>query len=103
MCYRPMPPDIETVTEAWLQSRGVKLVPISPGEQRAAQQRLSRFGDPAKRKALRMVALWSLAPIAMAIKPRLSVKDMADFIGAEGYALEDHEGERTLVPEEICS
>ena len=54
-------------------------------------------------EALRMVALWYLAPLTMAVKPRLSVKDMADFIGAEGYGLEDHEGERTLVPEETCS
>lgn len=100
MVHRSHPSDLEILTETWLRSKGVRLVPISAQEQRAALQRLSRFGDPAKRKALRMVALWSLAPIAMTIKPRLSIRDMADFIGAEGFALEDDEGERTLVPEE---
>ena len=101
MGHCPQPQDLETVTEAWLRTRGVRLVPISRQERDAALQRLSRFGNPERRKALRMVALWSLAPGCAVRHPPLTVRDMADFIGAEGYALEDSHGERTLVPEEI--
>ena len=103
MRRRSQPEDIETVTEAWLRARGVRLVPISPREQADALQRLSRFGDPDRRKALRMVALWSLAPHPALQCPKLTLLDMADFIGAEGYALEDSYGERTLMTEEIDS
>ncbi len=101
MGHHPQPQDLETVTEAWLMARGVRLVRISRQERDAALQRLSRFGDPERRKALRMVALWSLAPGCAVHRPDLTVRDMADFIGAEGYALEDCHGERTLVPEDL--
>lgn len=59
---------LDVAIEAWMRSKGVKLVSISPGECAAA-----RRTDP------------------------MSVRDMADFIEAEGFALEDAFGERTLV------
>lgn len=91
---------LEAAAEAWLTSKGVKLVEISDEERNAALRRIERQGDLARRRALRLVALWSLAPIARQQRPELSVRDMADFIEAEGFALEDGYGERTLVSEE---
>lgn len=91
---------LETVMEAWLRSKGIQLVEVSPQERNAAAQRLARLGDPSKRRALRMVALWSLAPVAAQTHEHLSVRDMADFILCEGFAIEDSEGLRTLHPQE---
>ena len=92
--------DIESATELWLRNRGVSLQPITNRERMAALQRLARNGDPARRRALRLVALWSLAPRATSLSEHLSVRDMADFIEAEGFALIDGWGERTLTSEE---
>lgn len=88
---------LDVAIEAWMRSKGVKLVSISPGECAAARQRLASKGNPSKARALRLVALWSLAPEAARRTDPMSVRDMADFIEAEGFALEDAYGERTLV------
>ncbi|MEM9093953.1 MAG: hypothetical protein AAGC62_03110 [Pseudomonadota bacterium] len=95
-----VPADIESATELWLRNRGISLRPISNRERMAALQRLAQHGDPARRRALRLVALWSLAPKAQSRSEHLSVRDMADFIEAEGFALIDAWGERTLTSEE---
>lgn len=92
--------DLERATEAWLKSKGVRLVEVTDAEQRLARQRLSRLGDPSRRRALRLVALWSLAPELRARAAHPIGADLADFIGAEGFAIEDGYGERTLVSEE---
>ncbi|MEL7042507.1 MAG: hypothetical protein AAGL90_13360 [Pseudomonadota bacterium] len=93
------PPVLDTAIEAWMRSKGVKLVSISSAERAAARQRLASKGNPSKARALRLVALWSLAPEAARRTDPISVRDMADFIEAEGFALEDAYGERTLVSE----
>ena len=90
---------LDVAIEDWMRSKGVKLVSISPGECAAARQRLASKGDPSRARALRLVALWSLAPEAARRRDPMSVRDMADFIEAEGFALEDAYGERTLVSE----
>ena len=91
------PMELDVAIETWMRSKGVKLVSISPAERAEAKKRLAEKGDPAKARALRLVALWSLAPEAARRTDPLSVRDMADFIEAEGFALEDAYGERTLV------
>jgi len=93
--------DLEVATEAWLRDRGVTLKPVAHADRLAAVQRLAALGDPAKRRALRLVALWSLAPRARLEAHPFTVRDMADFIEAEGFALIDAWGERTLTSEEI--
>ena len=96
------PLDLETAAQTWLTSKGVALVPIPREERDAARLRLLLKGDLPRRRALRLVALWSLAPAVSACRGA-HVRDMADFIHAEGFALEDAYGERTLEPEEILS
>ncbi|MEL7542022.1 MAG: hypothetical protein AAGJ51_14060 [Pseudomonadota bacterium] len=93
------PQDLDVAVETWMRSKGVRLVSIPQAERAAARQRLAQKCDPAKARALRLVALWSLAPEAARRDDPLSVRDMADFIEAEGFALEDAYGERTLVSE----
>lgn len=94
------PLNLETAAEDWLASKGVALVPISREERDAARLRLLLKGDLPRRRALRFVALWSLAPVVSACRGA-HVRDMADFIHAEGFALVDAYGERTLEPEEV--
>ncbi|WP_031555829.1 hypothetical protein [Parvularcula oceani] len=97
------PADLEAAMEAWLKARGVALVRIPNRERAAAVQRLALRGEPSRRRALRLVALWSLAPKTGCGARDLSVRDMADFIAAEGFALIDAWGEPTLTTEETSS
>jgi len=92
----PTPPDIETDTEDWLAAHGLKLVAIPDAERSAACQRLSQTGDPARRCALRLIALWSLAPRATDRESLPFVPDIADFLEMQGFAVEDDWGERTF-------
>lgn len=95
-----LPPlELDAAIDAWMRSKGVKLVSISPDECAAACQRLASKGNPSRARALRLVALWSLAREAARRSDPMRVRDMADFIEAEGFALEDAYGERTLVSE----
>lgn len=91
--------ELDAAIESWMRSKGVKLVSIPQFESMAARQRLLSKGNPSRARALRLVALWSLAREAARRTDPMSVRDMADFIEAEGFALEDAYGERTLVPD----
>ena len=88
--------EFEAAMLIWMRSKGLSLVPVPRAEQAAARARLEAKGDLGKQRALRLLALWSLAPEALSRREPLSVSDLGDFLGAEGFALEDAYGERTL-------
>ncbi|MEM1037780.1 MAG: hypothetical protein AAGA72_03200 [Pseudomonadota bacterium] len=92
--------DVEHDMEDWMRRHGLRLVRVSDQERSAARQRLSSQGDPARRCALRLLALWSIAPRASNHTELPFIKDIGDFLQAEGFAVEDHWGERTFTPEE---
>ena len=48
------PPVLDTAIEAWMRSKGVRLVAIPPAERAAARQRLASKGNPSKARALRL-------------------------------------------------
>lgn len=93
-------PDVLPLDDAidnWMRSKGLALVRISETERDLALAHLIAQGDLAELRARRLVALWSLSREASARAHPFDLKDTALFLEAEGFALEDSYGERTLV------
>ena len=93
-------PALETAMARWMAARGLCLRPVSDAERRAARKRLTQTGDLNHQRALRILALWSLAPEALARPDPITVKDLGLFLSAEGFALEDAYGLRALGEED---
>lgn len=101
--FVPDVPPFDTAIDNWMRSKGLVLVRISETERDLALARLIAQGDLAELRARRLVALWSLSREASARTHPFDLKDTALFLEAEGFALEDSYGERTLVSNPQCT